>query len=95
MQFKKLNFQFISEIKCCRDNSVILHVDNLGSIALAQNPVNHQRSKHIDIKYHFIRNEISEGIVKLHYIPSNNNLADIFTKPFTKIKLNSFSCIRG
>ena len=95
IQEAKFLFQFISEIKCCKDKSVIVHVDNLGSIALAQNPVNHQRSKHIDIKYHFIRNEISEGIVKLHYIPSNNNLADIFTKPFSKIKLNSFSCIRG
>jgi len=41
----------------CKD--VLINVDNQGAINLAKNPVNHQRSKHIDIKYHFIRSEIA------------------------------------
>ena len=73
----------------CKDmniatDDVLIHVDNQGTINLAKNPVNHQRSKHIDIKYHFIRSEIQAGTVKLEYIPTEDNIADIFTKPATK-----------
>ena len=45
-----------------------LGIDNQGSILLAQNPVNHQRSKHIDIRYHFIRDEILKKNVDLFYV---------------------------
>ena len=69
---------------------VLINVDNQGAINLAKNPVNHQRSKHIDIKYHFIRSEIQNGNVKLHHIPTDNNVADIFTKPATRPKLERF-----
>lgn len=69
---------------------VLINVDNQGAINLAKNPVNHQRSKHIDIKYHFIRSEVQSGNVKLQYIPTDNNVADIFTKPATKVKLERF-----
>ena len=64
--------------------------DNQGSIALAKNPIKHQRTKHIDIKYHFIRDEISKGFVDISYIPSEHNVADIFTKPVSSIRLNKF-----
>ena len=60
---------------------------------LAKSPVNHQRSKHIDIKYHFIRSEINSGIISLEYTPTDMNVADIFTKPMTKVKLDKFSKI--
>ena len=46
-------------------SDVLINVDNQGAINLAKNPVNHQRSKHIDIKYHFIRSEIQKGNVRL------------------------------
>ena len=71
-------------------DDVVIHVDNQGAINLAKNPVNHQRSKHIDIKYHFIRSEIQAGNVKLEYVPTEDNVADIFTKPATKVKLEKF-----
>ena len=70
--------------------SVILNVDNQGAINLARNPMYHKRSKHIDVKYHFIRSEVSRGTVKLVYIPTNENVADIFTKPVSKVKLDTF-----
>ena len=69
---------------------VVINVDNQGAINLAKNPVNHQRSKHIDIKYHFIRSEIQNGNVNLQYVPTDDNVADIFTKPATKAKLVKF-----
>ena len=51
-------------------SSVIMYVDNQSAIALAKNPVQHQRSKHIDIKYHFVRMEVQNGLVTLIYVPS-------------------------
>lgn len=79
----------------CKDmnimiDDILINVDNQGAINLAKNPVNHQRSKHIDIKYHFIRSEIQNGNVKLQYIQTDNNVADIFTKPATRVKLEKF-----
>ena len=74
-------------------DSVLIHVDNQGAINLAKNPVNHQRSKHIDIKYHFIRSEIQTGTIELKYVPTDENVADIFTKPTTKTKLEKFKAL--
>lgn len=50
--------QFYSYIINCDRSTVTLHVDNMGAVALAKNPVHHQRSKHIDIKYHYIRSQV-------------------------------------
>ena len=54
--------------RCSKQPNNILHADNQGAKALAKNPVNHQRTKHIDIKYHFIRLEVEQGVVNLNYI---------------------------
>ena len=66
-----------------------LNCDNQGTISLAKNPVKHQRTKHIDIKYHFIREEICNGFVNVVYIPTDKNVADTFTKPInSKLKID-------
>ena len=72
-----------------------IFVDNQGAIALAKNPIHHQRSKHIDVKYHYIRDQILENNITLEYIPSSENVADIFTKPVNKIRLQKFKSING
>lgn len=77
-----------------RDTALIF-VDNQGAIALAKNPVYHQKSKHIDIKYHFVRSQIEDRSVELVYVPSDENVADMFTKPISKSKLLKFSVIKG
>ena len=71
-------------------NSFTMYCDNQGAIKLAKNPVQHQRSKHIDIRYHFIREEIQKGVLQLVHIPSDHNIADMFTKPVSKVKLCEF-----
>ncbi|GJV17920.1 hypothetical protein Tco_1363243 [Tanacetum coccineum] len=55
--------------------------DNTSAIAISNNPVLHSRTKHIDIRYHFIRDHILKGDIELHFIPTQYQLADIFTKP--------------
>ena len=59
-------------------------------LALAKNPVHHQRSKHIDIRYHFVRDEVQKGHVDLRYVPTEDNVADVFTKPVSKPRLAKF-----
>ncbi|GKB68176.1 retrovirus-related pol polyprotein from transposon TNT 1-94 [Tanacetum coccineum] len=66
--------------------------DNTSAIAISNNPVLHSRTKDIDIRYHFIRDHILKGDIELHFIPTEYQLADIFTKPldeptFTRLKV--------
>ncbi|GKE69032.1 hypothetical protein Tco_1527104, partial [Tanacetum coccineum] len=72
-------------------NMVPIFCDNTSGIAISNNPVLHSRTKHIDIRYHFIRDHILKGYIELHFIPTEYQLADIFTKPldeptFTRLK---------
>ncbi|GJV84362.1 hypothetical protein Tco_1524260 [Tanacetum coccineum] len=60
---------------------VPIFCDNTSAIAISNNPVLHSRTKHIDIIYHFIRDHILKGDIELHFIPTQYQLADIFTKP--------------
>ncbi|CAL4070928.1 unnamed protein product, partial [Meganyctiphanes norvegica] len=95
IQEAKFLRQLLADIQGCTTSGVKLYADNQGAIALAKNPVHHQRTKHIDIKYHFIRFAIEEGIIDLQYIPSGENIADQFTKPLSCVKLADLSMISG
>jgi hypothetical protein len=58
--------------------------DNQGSLSLANNPENHQRTKHIDIQYHYTRELVESGAIVIEYCPTGLMLADILTKPLSK-----------
>ena len=55
--------------------------DNKSTISIAENPTLHGRTKHIDIKFHFIRNLVFDGMISLMHCSTENQLADLFTKP--------------
>ncbi|KAL8104692.1 hypothetical protein AgCh_028773 [Apium graveolens] len=55
--------------------------DNTSAIFIVVNPINHSRIKHIDVRYHFIREHAVFGTIELIYVPAEKQLADIFTKP--------------
>jgi hypothetical protein len=61
--------------------SVTIYCDNQGAIKLAQNLVFHARSKHIEMHYHFVQEQVLEGKVTIKYIKTNSQPADAFTKP--------------
>nr|GEU80169.1 hypothetical protein [Tanacetum cinerariifolium] len=61
-------------------NKISLYCDNRSAIALCCNNVQHSRSKHIDIRHHFIQGQVEKGVVKLYSVTTNYQLADIFTK---------------
>ena len=87
--------QIYSDIKGMYTEPVLIMADNQGAMQLAANPIHHQRSKHIDIKFHFIRSLLEQGKIEIRYVPTNENLADIFTKSLNKNKLSRFECLRG
>ena len=63
-----------------QSQATIVHADNQGAIALAQNPIFHSRAKHIDIRFHFIQEHIKKNEIKLQYISTHQMVADILTK---------------
>ncbi|GKD00618.1 hypothetical protein Tco_1170892 [Tanacetum coccineum] len=70
---------------------VPIFCDNTSVIAISNNPVLHSRTKHIDIRYHFIRDHILKEDIEVNFIPTEYQLADIFTNPlyeptFTRLK---------
>jgi peptidoglycan hydrolase-like protein with peptidoglycan-binding domain len=69
--------------------------DNRGALALAKNPMYHARTKHVDIRYHFVREKVEERLVKMEWIAGGLNPADGLTKPLGKTKFESFRRMVG
>ena len=59
---------------------LVVFEDNTGAIALSKNPVTHKRSKHIEIRYHFVREKVRSGEIVLRKIDTRHNIADLWTK---------------
>lgn len=73
-------------------SSPVIFCDNSSTIKLSKNPVMHGKSKHIDVRFHFLRNLVNEGAMQLKFCSTQDQTADIFTKP---LKLEKFQELRG
>ena len=62
--------------------------ENRSTINISKNPIQHSRTKHIDIIHHFLCDHVQNGDISLEFVDTNNQLADIFTKPFNEERLN-------
>ncbi|GJT55056.1 retrovirus-related pol polyprotein from transposon TNT 1-94 [Tanacetum coccineum] len=69
-------------------NKIPLYCDNKSAIVLCCNNVQHSRAKHIDIRYHFIKEQVENGIVELYFVRTKYQLADIFTKSLPRERFN-------
>ncbi|GJX05175.1 retrovirus-related pol polyprotein from transposon TNT 1-94, partial [Tanacetum coccineum] len=69
-------------------NKIPLYCDNKSAIALCCNNVQHSRAKHIDVRYHFIKEQVENGFVELYFVQTEYQLADIFTKPLPRDRFN-------
>jgi hypothetical protein len=74
---------------------VKLLMDNMSAIALSKNPVHHGRSKHIDTKYHFLRECIEDGKVEVDRVGTTEQLADIFTKLLGRVRFKELRSALG
>ena len=72
---------FLSEIGMEPQAPVVMHQDNKGCIELTKNNKNHPKTKHIDIRHHFIKDLVERGIMEMKYCPIKEMIADIMTKP--------------
>ena len=70
----------VKGLTCSEMPPTIIHEDNQSAIAIAKNPQFHGRTKHIEIKYHFVRELVENGTINLHYCPTTDMLADLLTK---------------
>ena len=65
-------------------NHIPIHCDNTSAINLSKNPILHSRTKHIEIRYHFLQDHVQKGDCILEFVDTKNQLAYIFTKPLPK-----------
>jgi hypothetical protein len=71
-------------------NSPIAYSDSQAAISISENSKNHQKTKHIDIIYHFVRECVKRGIIHFHHVPTADQIADGFTKALTRQKFDQF-----
>ncbi|GJX08931.1 retrovirus-related pol polyprotein from transposon TNT 1-94 [Tanacetum coccineum] len=69
-------------------NKILMYCDNKSVIALCCNNVQHSRSKHIDIRFHFIKEQVENGVVELYFVNTEYQLANIFTKALCRERIN-------
>ena len=83
--------QMLTEYNVKQD-FMTFYCDNLSAINISKNPIQHSRTKHIDIRHHFIRDLVEDKIVTLEHVTTERQLADIFTKA---LDANQFEVLRG
>ena len=76
--------QTLTDLEVKYVDPIPLHCDNTNAISMSENPVIHSKTKHIPIKYHFLRELVKNIVVQFNFIPSSEQTIDIFTKPLPK-----------
>lgn len=76
--------QIFKDLQVSLHSSTVMYCDNKSAIHIANNPTFHERTKHIEIDCHYVREQVQKGTIKLIAIPSELQLADFFTKPLAK-----------
>jgi hypothetical protein len=83
--------RLLSELKDSKISVLVFRIDNKSTISLVKNPVYHDRSKHIDVRFYLIREYENSGQIAVEYIRTEEQLADILTKPLRKEKFSELS----
>ncbi|GJW41480.1 NBS-containing resistance-like protein [Tanacetum coccineum] len=78
------------ELHCPLQKATLVYCDNVSTIFLSGNPVQHQRTKHIEMDIHFVREKVARGEVRILHVPSRYQIADIFTKGLPRVLFDDF-----
>ena len=84
------NYGDLTEAEYAGASPSVIFDDSTACIGMSKNPINHNRNKHIALKYHFVRDKVRSGEIKLVYVPTEENVADILTKCLPRIKFQRF-----
>jgi hypothetical protein len=76
--------QLLKDLGFEQKNATVIFEDNQSCIAIVKNPVQPKRTKHIDIKYHFVRELVANNTLSIQYIKTDEQLADILTKGLSR-----------
>ena len=87
--------QLVSDLNVNCQSPLLIYEDNQSAIAMSKNPQFHGRSKHIDIKFHYVREKVDENVIKLEYCPTEVMIADILTKGLTQDKFKKLRDMLG
>jgi hypothetical protein len=83
--------QTLTDIQVEYDEPIPIYCDNTSTISISKNPVMHSKTKHIPIKYHFLWEQVAEKNIRVEYVGTKEQVADIFTKPLPR---ESFEYLR-
>jgi hypothetical protein len=78
----------LKELGLHKIGPAILKCDNKAALSIAVNPVHHEKTKHVEIDCHFVRDKVNAGAISTEYVPSQNLIADILTKPLSVTQHN-------
>ena len=82
--------KLLSDLFDIQMDATFIYYDNQSCVKLSENPVFHDKSKHIEIKYHYIRDMVQRGVVKLQYVATDEQIGDVLTKPLARVKFEYF-----
>jgi hypothetical protein len=74
----------LTDIQVDYDEPIPIYCDNTSAIIISKNPVMHSKKKHIPIKYHFLQEQVAENNIRVEYVGTKEQVADIFTKPLPR-----------
>ncbi|RVW74766.1 Retrovirus-related Pol polyprotein from transposon TNT 1-94 [Vitis vinifera] len=83
--------RLLEELRVPLKHPMVLYCDNQVAISIAKNPVHHDRTKHVEIDRHFIKEKIEEGVFKVSYTPKNCQTADILTKALARVNFEDLT----
>ena len=87
--------QLTKDMELDQHNPIPVYEDNQATIKVAENEKSNFRMKHLDIKFHKIRELITSGVIQLHHCPTDKMIADILTKPLPRIRFEDFKAKLG
>ena len=87
--------QLLQDLHHEQTEPTVIREDNQSAIAIAQQPNSHSKMKHIDIRYHFVREKVQDNTIELRYCPTNEMIADILTKGLTYDKFSRLRELSG
>ena len=79
----------LEDIHIHYNEPIPIFYDNTSAISISKNPIMHSKTKHIPIKFHFLREQVMSNVNKLEYVGTKDQIADVFTKPLPKMQFES------